>query len=156
MQTKCKVLNAIQWRTWIEGVGLRVGRWFRVTIYRLGLAPQTTAVFCYCVFSFTLFFFGRWLCANFVQMNLLLSHRTQVYMRVAGAMVLQALHISNVPALPIGSIFMPVSRQLLATGPTVACHSVCVSVLLVSFWGFSSIAPNSIACRVGTSACPHS
>lgn len=29
------------------------------------------------------------------------------------------LHISNAPALPIGSIFMPLSRQL-ATGPTVA------------------------------------
>lgn len=57
-------------------------------------------------------------------------------MRVAGAMVLQALHISNVPALPIGSIFMPVSRQLLATGPTVACHSVCVSVCWSRFGAF--------------------
>lgn len=48
------------------------------------------------------------------------------------------LHISNAPALPIGSIFMPLSRQL-ATGPTVAWLpqlaglSQCVCVCLPRF-----------------------
>lgn len=52
------------------------------------------------------------------------------------------LHISNAPALPIGSIFMPLSRQL-ATGPTVArlpqlarlsfSVSVCVRVSVCVF-----------------------
>lgn len=108
------------WNMEYSVYGARVSISHGLGLCMLYAAMPQTAVVCVLLFlSARLFYL---LCANFVQIDLLLSQNREERkeeLRQLLYMSRSKLHISNAPALPIGSIFMPLSRQL-ATGPTVA------------------------------------